>query len=64
MENESEQESGQESSENEIKKSSKNTGQKLPFAKYFKGDKFFYPGNPFNYSFPEANENLKKKLEN
>lgn len=28
-----------------------------------KGENFFYPGNPFNYSFPEANENLKKKLE-
>ena len=62
-ERESEQESGQESSENEIKKSSKNTGQKLPFGNYFKGDKHFYPGNPFNYSFPEANEDLKKKLE-
>ena len=30
---------------------------------YFKGDKFFCSRNLFNYSFPEAHEDLKKKIE-
>ena len=42
--------SGTETDNNEIKTSLK-SGQKLPFGKYYKGDKHFYPGNSFNYSF-------------
>ena len=42
--------SGTETDNNEIKTSLK-SGQKLPFGKYYKGGKHFYPGNTFNYSF-------------
>ena len=61
--NESVQESDQESSENDVRNVSKKYGEKLPFGKYFKGDKLIYPGNPFKYTFPEASEDLRKKLE-
>ena len=56
----SQQESDQESSTTDVRDVS---GEKLPFSRYYKGDKWFYPGNTLNYSFPEANDELRKKLE-
>ena len=51
----SQQESDQESSTTDVRDVS---GEKLPSSRYYKGDKWFYPGNTLNYSFPEANDEL------
>ena len=57
------QEHSEMESDNDEARTSIKSGEKLPFGKYYKGDKGFYPGNSLNYSFPNTDDELKRKLE-